>query len=62
MCQPIDTAPRDGTEIVAGTPISRTIRWIAHPVTSRYLDGRWCAHFGDGKWLPYAPQPTHWLP
>lgn len=60
----IATAPHDGTRIIAGKQSTwvKAFFHVPFPLESRFLAGRWCADFGDDKWLPYDPQPTHWLP
>lgn len=60
--QPIETAPRDGTPVYAGFRKAHGYWWRnpAYPLTSRFLDGQWCAEFG-GKWAPYEPQPNVWM-
>lgn len=66
--QPIGTAPKDGTPVKTGrmskhigTPL------VFYPLTSRFLNGKWCARFGDGDygegdWGEYEPQPDVWMP
>ena len=58
--QPIESAPRDGTDVMAGRPVA--FGWTPHPLRSRYIDGRWRAQFGERDWRSYDPQPTHWMP
>jgi hypothetical protein len=65
--QDISTAPKDGTAVIA----AKKSGWITafsdfpYPLTSRFIDGKWCANFGDidnTSWEPYDPQPSHWKP
>lgn len=58
--RPIETAPRDGTAILAAKP--NRIGVVLYPIRARDQDGRWQAYFGDGDWRSYDPQPTHWMP
>jgi hypothetical protein len=59
--RPIETAPTDGTLVEAGT----TSHWLGvivlHPLTSRFIEGKWTAECNK-EWCPYDPQPTHWRP
>lgn len=67
---PIEMAPTDGTPVTTSKQWSGTPAWIGdgeesfiahpYPLTSRFLEGRWCAEFDRGEWKPYDPQPTHW--
>lgn len=58
--QPIETAPRDGTTVLAGAQGRDGHLW--HPLPLRFLDGRWRADFAEGGWRSIDPQPTHWMP
>lgn len=53
--QPIETAPRDGTEILA---VYRSVH------SDWYGVAMWAeTKRGEGKWFwDYAPRPSHWLP
>jgi hypothetical protein len=60
MWQPIETAPKDGTQILccwAGSPEMDCLRWIA----SREA---WCVHSGGWGEARYRDDeaPTHWMP
>lgn len=57
--QPIDTAPTDGTVVVAGKRGPGIIMWSQ--TRMRFLDGRWCMDLGC-DWAPVDPQPTEWVP
>jgi hypothetical protein len=59
--RPIAKAPRDGTEVTAAAESRWHTNRFPYPVTSRFLDGKWCAEFGIEEWKPYEPQPTHFL-
>jgi len=60
--QDISTAPKDGTPIRAGAASEHwDIAWMPYELTYRFLNGQWCAEFGD-DWQPVHPQPTHWMP
>lgn len=59
--QTIDTAPQDGTPVLAGKMNPFLGGTVLYPLTSRYIGGRWKAKFGD-EWASYDPQPTHWTP
>ncbi len=55
MCwQPIETAPKDGTGILAYNPFFGAYN-------TAYTDGEWPCGFsvGCGQWFP---KPTHWMP
>lgn len=60
--KPIETAPKDGREVTAGKMSDFGFPRVPYPLTSRFIGGKWCADFGAGKWYPYDPQPTHYLP
>jgi hypothetical protein len=73
--QPIETAPKDGTEVLGywfgnDVPIISVILWRGH----RYPDNPWRnalsdsatrgwgqCHLPDGK-LTWRQGPTHWMP
>lgn len=61
--QPIETAPKDGTVILAATenktyPGWETLRF-PYPFRQTWQDEKWvCATEG----IAYRPQPTHWVP
>jgi hypothetical protein len=60
--RPIEEAPKDGTPITAARENSLgTMPRFPYPVTSRFIDGKWCARFGVGIWAEYFPQPTHFI-
>ena len=60
----IKTAPRDGTPVRTGVRSEWVKAFEFIPlctaITSRFIDGKWCADFGD-SWAPITPQPTHWM-
>lgn len=63
---PIESAPMDGTPVKTGC-ISKHAGagLVSYPLTSRFLNGEWCANFGSKeaeKWAPYEPQPDVWCP
>ena len=60
MSEPIETAPRDGTVIFAAKKSRRG--WSLYFTKSRFLDGKWCMHMGDDRWVAYDPQPDIWAP
>lgn len=61
--QPIETAPKDGAEVLAAKESSRPIGVrFPYPLTSKFLHGVWKAKFGKDDWRSYEPQPTHWRP
>lgn len=65
MWQPIETAPKDGTKVKAGISSSKHFTLVLYPLTSVWIEGKWCANFGDkhnDRFEPYEPQPTHWMP
>lgn len=59
--KPIETAPKDGTEILAWNGESVQQSWWDDTV---YRQGKWCiwrdAKLGHIYWLD--PVPTHWMP
>ena len=70
--QPIETAPRDGTQIIAtvGTysPKGKFLGWDTHVISYDYEDGRIEEDFGwgwdDYEWwipLPAHPAPTPYV-
>jgi hypothetical protein len=62
--QSIETAPKDGTIIIAAAKAEwvKAYDQFTYPLRSKFLDDKWQADFGDGKWSSYDPQPTHWKP
>lgn len=62
--QTIETAPKDGTIIITAAKAEwvKAFDQFTYPLQSKFVDGKWRADFGDGKWSPYDPQPTHWKP
>ena len=64
--QPIDTAPKDGTLILAHLPDSDdcyVIGWCdkAKDIRSYFNADGWCIAW-DGESLSDWSQPTHWMP
>ncbi len=57
--QPIETAPKDGTEILAARQPRQFDWWIMDVVSYAWEDenGHWWQHDGNRAW-----QPTHWMP
>lgn len=62
--QPIENAPKDGTEILAAVryPIKESyetllIYWITN--LKDYPDGVWASDF---EWPIICGKPTHWMP
>jgi hypothetical protein len=56
--QSIETAPRDGSEVVVSTGKQP---WLFYAFTARYIDGRWHARFGVSEWKTFEPEPRHWF-
>jgi len=57
--QPIETAPKDGTRIMAWWPDVVLDKSIG--VTSWMAPVGYCIHWTrDGRWSPF--DPTHWMP
>lgn len=62
----IDSAPKDGTVVIAVAENKAARRWstlgrFPYPLKSKFIDDQWCCDMGD-RWAPYDPQPTHWIP
>ena len=55
--QPIETAPRDGTHILAAWVPVNLPRWVRE--TIMWMDGEWVATWSHG---PILSRPTHWVP
>ena len=56
----MESAPKDGTPIQTGR---RSEFWSGHvfyPLTSKFIEGKWCALFGRNEWAPFDPQPNCW--
>jgi hypothetical protein len=54
--QPIETAPRDGTEILF---------WVAPEMSEGWAEvGHWFETAHDGWWVAHTIErkPTHWMP
>jgi len=57
--QPIETAPRDGTAILAAwNMLYKAKRWTVQPVV--FLYGGWLHSWDEDEELPL--EPTHWMP
>lgn len=58
--QLIETAPKDGTELIGATQAKwvRAFPHFPYPLKVHWSGGRWIAN--DGR--SYDPQPTHWMP
>lgn len=58
--QPIETAPRDGTEVDLWSP------GCGRTVDSEWKEGRWRYwgpnEFGNNDWCWLKYPPTHWMP
>jgi hypothetical protein len=55
--QPIETAPKDGTTVIAYRPTTPP-----HVEGMHYVEGSWYwSYDGDGP-NEFDVQPTHWLP
>ena len=62
---PDNPPPKDGALIIAGKKSDwiTGFVYVAYPVTSKFINGKWCANFGskeNERWEPYEPQPTLW--
>jgi hypothetical protein len=62
--RPIETAPKDGTEIVLWPALRRPIDGVVPPTT-----GAWYTLSGEGLWYDLSVghhngfwKPTHWMP
>lgn len=54
--QPIETAPKDGTEILLWVPGG----FVWHAVMA-FSNGMWADRY-TGRPLPFLKVPTHWMP
>ena len=61
---PIETAPKDGTEIIAFRPGKpkhiEGMQWVAYDPLDGVGDGAW--HWSYDGDAPTANPPTHWMP
>ena len=58
--QPIETAPKDGTEILVWNEVSGPYRTAYQDRINEY-EGRWPMGF-CGRIGVWFPSPTHWMP
>lgn len=59
--QPIETAPKDGTEIFTAKMKPERFGSYFYAVRSKWRGSEWVMDLGD-RWSPFDPDPTHWMP
>jgi hypothetical protein len=57
--QPMETAPKDGTDVLLAAQWDKTGRWLQG--IGRWNNGRYQENAVGWGWTWYA-QPTHWMP
>lgn len=55
--QPIETAPKNGRDLILWFPKIKRVQACAWKSPNGYYAAAWSA---DGQWIPY--EPTHWMP
>lgn len=76
--KPIETAPRDGSEVLLFEPGMDAAYWMAMEtegftfpansgrVVGRFYDNNWVSHAAEAGWdgsvEPAPLRPTHWMP
>lgn len=56
--QPIETAPKDGTDVLVWGPGCKSIVASWNPAETRWSDGFWDDGLTDDPWI----HATHWMP